>query len=289
MSRYEKFDEETRHWLKAAVNLARKSGASELLPEHLFSALADVGKRDSLSHLFDCNHVTLNADAVEKLKATNESSTERIGERSPDSKLSPSDSARRLFTIAESFADSSKVRPLHLLHALWQERPETFTSIITPKNGTELKPLDDWEDPNTVAPSPSPSSSPATYEWLSKLGREISPPADAPPIIGREQEVAAVVATLLKYYKPNPILVGEAGVGKTAIVEGLAVRIRDGEVPEQLQGMRIFELRVSELIAGTGLHGSLEERLKNVLDEAEGAPDVILFFDEIHTLLNNKL
>lgn len=290
MSRYDKFDDETRCWLQEAVGLARLSRASELRPEHLLSALSELGKRESIKRLFSHNLATLDLTAVQKIgEAAGEA--DEVSVPAADAKLPPSDALRGLFDLAESLAASEKVRPLHLLKALSQARPEITASIFNSNNATAPKPLQEWEDPPTV-PAPPPGALPpsaagaaVSLRWLPQLGREIRPLADAHPIIGRDREIDAVIATLLKYYKPNPMLVGEAGVGKTAIVEGLAARIRDGNVPEQLHGMRIFELRLSELIAGVSLQGAFEERLRDILSEAEAAPDVILFVDEIHTLM----
>lgn len=290
MSRYEKFDDETRFWLRAAVDLARRSRAPELRPEHLLSALAEVGGREPLKRLFSHNRAELDSGAARKLNETGVGSGG--AELAPDAKLPPSEAVRGLFDSAESLAASEKVRPLHLLKALSKERPEITASVFISEIGSERRPLTEWEDPPAPPPtSPAPpSNAPGNgaappLRWLPQFGREIRPPSDAHPIVGRDREIDAVIATLLKYYKPNPVLVGEAGVGKTAIVEGLAARIRDGKVPEQLIGMRIFELRLSELIAGAAVQGAYEERLRNLLAEVEDAKDVILFIDEIHTLM----
>ncbi|MBP7951230.1 MAG: ATP-dependent Clp protease ATP-binding subunit [Verrucomicrobiales bacterium] len=286
MSRYEKFDEESQCWLKAAVDLARKARASELHPEHLLSALAEIGSREPLKRLFSHNLAALDSGAARKLLHTTDESTASPA-AAANVKLPPSAAARGLFDLAESLAAADKVRPLHLLKALSQRHPESLASLFTSEPGGSAKPLLEWEEPPLAKPVPPPAAATPALRWLPQLGREIRPPVDAHPIIGRDHEIEAVIATLLKFYKPNPVLVGEAGVGKTAIVEGLAARIRDGNVPEQLLGMRIFELRLSELIAGTSLAGSFEERLKNLLAEAEASREVILFIDEIHTLMQD--
>ncbi|CAA6692354.1 MULTISPECIES: AAA family ATPase [unclassified Lentimonas] len=120
---------------------------------------------------------------------------------------------------------------------------------------------------------------------LCELGTEMNLVPSPYEIVGREKEIASLEAAMLKYFKPNPLIIGEAGVGKTAVVEALADRIHRGTCSEDLREARIFEIRVSDLLAGTTYRGELEERLKNLLREAESNPDVILFFDEIHTLL----
>lgn len=105
------------------------------------------------------------------------------------------------------------------------------------------------------------------------------------PVIGREKEISRVIQTLTRRTKNNPVLVGEAGVGKTAVVEGLAIQIAQGRVPAELQGKRLIELDLAGMIAGTRYRGDFEERLKKVIDQVVSAGDVVLFIDEIHNLV----
>ena len=128
-----------------------------------------------------------------------------------------------------------------------------------------------------------------TFEALAKYGRDLVEQAAAgkiDPVIGRDEEIRRVVQVLSRRTKNNPVLVGEPGVGKTAIVEGLAQRIYKGDVPETLQGCRLISLDMGALVAGTKMHGEFEERLKAVLDEVANAEgSVILFIDEIHLVM----
>src|SRR3972149_1416324 len=105
------------------------------------------------------------------------------------------------------------------------------------------------------------------------------------PVIGREKEIERVVQILSRRTKNNPVLIGEPGVGKTAIVEALAQRVIKGEVPEMLQGRRIVTLDIGSLVAGTKYRGEFEERLKKVIEELKGAGNCILFIDEMHMLV----
>src|SRR4030042_594868 len=105
------------------------------------------------------------------------------------------------------------------------------------------------------------------------------------PLIGRERELERVIQTLCRRRKNNPLLVGEAGVGKTAIAEGLARRIVEDDVPEILKGARVFSLDMGARLAGTKYRGDFEQRLKAVLKELGATPNAVLFIDEIHTMI----
>lgn len=123
---------------------------------------------------------------------------------------------------------------------------------------------------------------------LSNYGRDLTALAKEgklDPIIGRENETERVVQILARRTKNNPCLIGEPGVGKTAVVEGLAQRITDGNVPEMLKNKSIVTVDIPSMIAGAKYRGEFEERLKNVMNEVSKRPDIILFIDEIHTLV----
>ncbi len=140
-----------------------------------------------------------------------------------------------------------------------------------------LRPLDD--DLFRAASEPS---------QLEKFGTDLTQQArqgHIDPVVGRESEIERLVQILSRRKKNNPILVGEAGVGKSAVVEGLALRIAAGEVPATLAGKRIFSLDVSALVAGTKFRGEFEERMQRLIEELRRAQDTILFIDEIHTIV----
>ena len=135
---------------------------------------------------------------------------------------------------------------------------------------------------------PQPPDKPVKRSVLSKYGRDLTQLAKdgkLSPLIGRKEEMLRIAQTLLQSRKSNVILVGEAGVGKTGVVEGLAQRIAAGSVPEELKSCRIIDLSLPMLVAGTQYRGEFEERLQGVIKEAAADPNVILFLDEIHLMM----
>jgi len=124
-----------------------------------------------------------------------------------------------------------------------------------------------------------------TLDQFSRDLTEIASKGGLDPVIGREEEIQRVVQILSRRTKNNPVLIGEPGVGKTAIAEGLAQRIASGEVPESLRGRRVVSLDLTGMLAGTKYRGDFEERIKNAIEEVKKAKDVILFIDELHTII----
>jgi len=133
------------------------------------------------------------------------------------------------------------------------------------------------------------ASAEESYDALNKFARDLTKAAvngKSDPIIGRDEEIRRAMQVLSRRTKNNPVLIGDPGVGKTAICEGLALRIIKGDVPESLHNKRLMSLDLGALIAGTGVRGEFEQRLKSVLNEiTEAAGEIILFVDEMHTLI----
>jgi len=133
------------------------------------------------------------------------------------------------------------------------------------------------------------SSAEESYDALNKYARDLTEAARAgklDPVIGRDEEIRRTIQILARRTKNNPVLIGEPGTGKTAVAEGLALRIANGDVPDSLKGRKLMALDMGSLIAGAKYRGEFEERLKAVLDEVKGAEgDIILFIDEMHTLI----
>ncbi|NPV75496.1 MAG: ATP-dependent Clp protease ATP-binding subunit [Anaerolineae bacterium] len=215
-----------------------------------------------------------------------------------------SPASREIFEHAYQSADPDlPVTILHLLAALvYQPDPiiaKTFEGvdledlrskalqIAQSLNLPPVKVVVPSSPPQKVAKPQAPQSVVET-PYLDRFGRDLTEEArlgKLGPIIGRRKELLQVIQTLARNKKNNPVLVGEAGVGKTAIVEALAIRAVQGKDASILAGTRIVEVNMGSLLAGTTLRGQFEERLENILSEAATHPDIILFIDELHTVV----
>jgi ATP-dependent Clp protease ATP-binding subunit ClpC len=211
-----------------------------------------------------------------------------------------SERGRALFARAERIAKESGHTALqagHLLPAILEETGSPCALLLKEK-GVDPAALAETarkrlrERPE-LQPAGGPRSgariqSDSDTPWLDRFGRDLVKEARAGklgPIIGVEREILQVIQTLARRSKNNPVLVGEAGVGKTAVVEALAIRVAEGKDGSVLDGRRIVELNMGALMAGTKYRGDFEERLLGVLEEARAHPEIIVFIDELHTVV----
>ncbi len=164
---------------------------------------------------------------------------------------------------------------------------DTLTNKLAETIGTDMGRTDGFANSDGKFTSKS-SGKKGSAKTLEQFGRDLTALAKEggiDPVIGREKEIERVIQILSRRTKNNPCLIGEPGVGKTAVAEGLALKIADGEVPELLKDKRIFSLDLTGMIAGTKYRGDFEERIKNAIDEVKNSKDIILFIDELHTIV----
>src|SRR3954451_4715986 len=250
----------------AAQELARRSGNPELYPEHLTLALLDQELPRELAP--DANALRAHAEALLAAKP-----------RIQGAQQQPNVSAQFSRVLDKAFDEAKRmedeyVSTEHLLLALdVVPRDPLLAKIETVRGGQRVT----SQDPE------------GTYQALSKFGRDLTAAAEEgklDPVIGRDEEIRRVMQVLSRRTKNNPVLIGEPGTGKTAIVEGLAQRIVAGDVPEGLKGKRVWALDMGGLLAGAKYRGEFEERLKAVLNEIKNAEgNLVLFIDELHTIV----
>ncbi len=182
----------------------------------------------------------------------------------------------------------------HVLYALLSQPNSRASLILTGLKVDTEKLLDEIEDlveeqtkDEKIKAEKAKYLKKSPLKFLTRYGKDLTEEAKAgklDTVIGRENEIERVVTVLSRRTKSNPVLIGEAGVGKTAIVEGLATRIAKNEVPGNLIGKHIYQVDLSSVVAGTKFRGEFEERIKGIIDEATGDDSVLLFIDEIHLL-----
>jgi len=283
----EKFTDRAKGFLQSAQTVAIRNNHQRIAPEHLLKALLedDQGLASGLIKAAGGTPTTalqLTDQALAKIAQVSGSGAQS---------LSWDNDTVRVLDSAEQIAvkaNDSFVTVERLLVAL---ALATTTEAGKALKGAGVTPQALNEAINSVRKGRTADSAGAEnqFEALKKYARDLTEAARAgklDPVIGRDEEIRRTIQVLARRTKNNPVLIGEPGVGKTAIAEGLALRIANGDVPDGLKDKRLMALDMGALIAGAKYRGEFEERLKGVLDEvrAEGA-DVVLFIDEMHTLV----
>jgi ATP-dependent Clp protease ATP-binding subunit ClpB len=253
-----------------AQELARRAGNPEVTPDHLAIALLDQELPRTLVERAGANAVALREEAERRLAAQPSVSG---GGVQPHASAAFSRLLDQAFDEATALSDEF-VSVEHLLLALGLVPRDALLSALQQVRGGQRVTSQDAE---------------GSYQALEKYGRDLTALAEQgklDPVIGRDEEIRRTIQVLSRRTKNNPVLIGEPGVGKTAIAEGLAQRIVAGDVPSGLEGKRVWALDVGALVAGAKYRGEFEERLKAVLQEITASDgEIILFIDELHTIV----
>ncbi|RPI26633.1 MAG: ATP-dependent Clp protease ATP-binding subunit [Acidobacteria bacterium] len=278
---FEKYTEKARRVIFFARYEASQLGSRSIETEHILLGLLREDKALA-SRFFPRTETAL--ENIRKQVEGRSPSREKV---STSVELPLSDESKRVLTYAAEEADRllcNYIGTEHLLLGLLREE-KSFAANILYEKGLRLTRVREELAPASDRPAPSKPKDSLILTEFSRDLTEAAANATLDPLIGREAEIERVIQILCRRTKNNPVLIGEPGVGKTAIVEGLAQKVVAGEVPSMLNDKRLLALDISLIVAGTKYRGQFEERLKAIMKELVENPNFIIFIDELHTLV----
>ena len=290
MYKFNGFTEKANEALNLAIGVAGEFGHTYIGSEHLLIGILREGS-GAAAQILISREIT--AQNVENLLA------ETVG-KGEQTELSPAQftpRAKRIVEMSAGLARASGVSFVgteHILRAILEEGDNYAVRFISELGGdctailSDVLKVSNDDTYSSFNKSGKSKQNKTDTPNLDKFGRDLSAEANEgklDPVIGRAKEIERIIQVLTRRTKNNPCLIGEPGVGKTAVIEGLALKIAEGEVPELLRDKRVVALDITGMVAGTKYRGDFEERIKSAIDEVKKAGNVILFIDEVHTLV----
>ena len=289
MLNYDRFTERAQDAAQRALEVLQRYGHSQVDAEHFFLAMLEQpeGIVPQLLERMNVDVAVVSGKLDDVLKQGSRSSVYGSGQ----AQIFITPRLRRIAEIASEEANRLKdefISTEHLLLAMTSERNTPSARILADYKITKDRVMDaikDFRGGQRVTDKQAETK----YRTLEKFSRDLtqmSKDGKLDPVIGRDQEILRVVQVLARRTKNNPVLIGEAGVGKTAIAEGLAQRINSGDVPDMLLNKKVIALDMASLVAGSRFRGDFEERLKQCMDEVlRSQGEIILFMDELHNVV----
>jgi len=289
MIRFDRFTERAQDAAARAYEILQRYGHNQVDTEHILLALLEQNDGvvpQILERLkVDPGAIRMRLDEI--LRASPKAAI--YGQGTNQVFITPR--VKRIIDLANEEANRLRdeyISTEHIFMAILSERNTAVAKILNDNNIARDRVHDAVKDIRGGQRVTDPQAE-NRYQTLEKYSRDLTIMAregKLDPVIGRDAEILRVIQVLVRRTKNNPVLIGEAGVGKTAIAEGLAQKIADGDVPEILQGRRVLSLDLSAMLAGSRFRGEFEERLKTTIEEVQRAQgEIILFIDEIHQVV----
>ena len=283
---FSRFTDISKQTIQKAYQLAQEFQCASIEPQIMMVALMQEGQ-DMVYYILH----QLNVDKTAFFQAVSDSISQLDKQTNAHPNISVN--LERIFSKADDFAESTGSAVVALEHILWAFRsvPGPVCEIMKRFGITERElklAVESFRNGNFNQRGIADSENDSNQPHLKKYARNLNKEAEEgiiEPSIGRDSEIRRILQIISRKTKNNPILVGEPGTGKTAIVEGLAHRLIRGDVPLELKGIKVFTLDLTSLMAGASMQGEFEKRLKCVIEEATGDKDILLFIDEIHLLV----